>query len=97
MVQRRGSNKHGRVVVVLMRANGEAQEMTIDQRKVNELLGGVQALQRQAVAKLTLPSRDPLGSFPPMVEHGTKAQQLYSQITWPWHGIYLGIVMVFDA
>ena len=32
-----------------------------------------------------------------MVEHGTKAQQLYSQITWPWHGIYLGIVMVFDA
>ena len=34
---------------------------------------------------------------PPMVEHGTKAQQLYSQITWPWHGIYLGIVMVFDA
>ena len=29
------------VPVVLMRADGEAQEMTIDQRKVNELIGGV--------------------------------------------------------
>jgi hypothetical protein len=34
---------------------------------------------------------------PAMVEHGTKTSQLYSQITFPWKDIYLGIVMVFDA
>ena len=34
---------------------------------------------------------------PPMIEHGDKDHQLYSQVTWPWRGIYLGIVMVFDA
>eukprot|EP01052_Picozoa_sp_SAG31_P022778 SAG31_NODE_1832_length_7148_cov_5.322315_2_plen_659_part_00 len=27
---------------------------------------------------------------------GTPARQLYSQITFPWHNIYLGIVMVID-
>ena len=31
------------------------------------------------------------------VEHGNAAAQLYSQITWQWHGIFLGIVMVYDA
>ena len=34
---------------------------------------------------------------PKMVEHGTKTAQLYSQITFPWKDVYLGIVMVFDA
>jgi hypothetical protein len=34
---------------------------------------------------------------PALVEQGTPAAQLYSQITWPWNDVYLGIVMVFDA
>ena len=34
---------------------------------------------------------------PPMIEHGDKDHQLYSQVTWLWRGVYLGIVMVFDA
>jgi len=28
---------------------------------------------------------------------GSSDHQLYSQITFPWHNVYLGIVMVFDA
>ena len=34
---------------------------------------------------------------PTLVEEGTAPHQLYSQITWRWHNIFLGIVMVFDA
>jgi hypothetical protein len=29
--------------------------------------------------------------------HGNADHQLYSQITWPWHNTWLGIVMVFDT
>lgn len=34
---------------------------------------------------------------PALVEQGSPAAQLYSQITFPFHDIYLGIVMVYDA
>ena len=34
---------------------------------------------------------------PPCVEQGTSAHQLYSQITFPWLDVYLGIVSVFDT
>ncbi len=34
---------------------------------------------------------------PPLVEGGTLAHQLYSQITFSFYDIYLGLVMVFDA
>lgn len=34
---------------------------------------------------------------PVMVEKGDAANQLYSQITWQWHNVFLGIVMVYDA
>ena len=34
---------------------------------------------------------------PALVEQGSPSAQLYSQITWPWNDIYVGIVMVFDA
>ena len=34
---------------------------------------------------------------PVCVEQGDAAHQLYSQITWEWHGVFLGIVMVYDA
>lgn len=34
---------------------------------------------------------------PVLVEKGSEAQQLYSQITIPFYDIFLGIVMVFDA
>ena len=34
---------------------------------------------------------------PTLVESGSPSAQLYSQITFPFHDIYLGIVMVFDA
>ena len=34
---------------------------------------------------------------PVCVEQGDAAHQLYSQVTWEWHGIFLGIVMVYDA
>jgi hypothetical protein len=32
-----------------------------------------------------------------MVEMGQASHQLYAQVTWVWHSIYLGIVMVYDA
>ena len=31
---------------------------------------------------------------PTLVEAGEVAHQLYAQVTWRWHSIYLGIVMV---
>jgi hypothetical protein len=34
---------------------------------------------------------------PTLVEQGTADRQLYSQITWKWYDVYLGLVMVFDA
>ena len=34
---------------------------------------------------------------PVTVEKGTQSHQLYSQATWEWHGVFLGIVMVYDA
>lgn len=34
---------------------------------------------------------------PALVEQGSASAQLYSQITFPFHDVYLGIVMVFDA
>ena len=37
------------------------------------------------------------GNDPILVEHGDEEHQLYSQITWRYYDIYLGIVMVFDA
>ena len=36
-------------------------------------------------------------SNPKVVEVGVAAHQLYSQITWRFYDIMLGIVMVFDA
>lgn len=41
----------------------------------------------------------PTTHAPTTIEIGTANHQLYSQITWPWQntGLYLGIVMVFDA
>ena len=32
-----------------------------------------------------------------LAEQGTAANQLYSQITFPWNDVWLGIVMVYDA
>ena len=34
---------------------------------------------------------------PTCVEKGDADHQLYSQVTWQWHGVFLGIVMVYDA
>lgn len=34
---------------------------------------------------------------PIIVEQGNTDHQLYSQITWPYYDIYLGIIMIFDA
>jgi len=34
---------------------------------------------------------------PVTVEEGNQTYQLYSQSTWEWHNVFLGIVMVFDA
>ena len=34
---------------------------------------------------------------PVTVEEGNQTYQLYSQATWEWHNVFLGIVMVFDA
>ena len=34
---------------------------------------------------------------PTMVETGEVAHQLYSQVSFRWHSIYMGIVMVYDA
>lgn len=36
-------------------------------------------------------------SQPEIVEQGSAANQLYSQITWRFYDIFFGIVMVFDA
>merc|ERR1719253_164043 len=36
-------------------------------------------------------------SAPVMVEKGDAGHQLYSQITFQWHNVFLGIVMVYDA
>ena len=43
------------------------------------------------------PSSQSGWSPPAIVETGVTAHQLYSQITFPFYDIYLGIVMVFDA
>jgi hypothetical protein len=34
---------------------------------------------------------------PVTVEEGNSTFQLYSQVTWQWHSVFMGIVMVFDA
>ena len=34
---------------------------------------------------------------PPLAAAGTPEQQLYAQLTWKWHQLYLGLVMVYDA
>jgi hypothetical protein len=34
---------------------------------------------------------------PVTIEEGNKTYQLYSQTTWEWHNVFLGIVMVYDA
>lgn len=35
--------------------------------------------------------------IPPLISQGTHDHQLYAQVTWKWAGVYLGIVMVYDA
>ena len=34
---------------------------------------------------------------PPLVHRGTAEHQLYAQVTFRWHSVYLAIVMVYDA
>ena len=43
-----------------------------------------------------LPPR-PHHQVPPLAAKGTHDHQLYAQITFPWRGVYLAIVMVYDA
>jgi hypothetical protein len=45
------------------------------------------------------PNRARFGNWstPAIVESGVAAHQLYSQITWRFYDIFLGIVMTFDA
>jgi hypothetical protein len=38
-----------------------------------------------------------LGVAPALVEQGTDAQQLYSQVTFPYYNVWLGLVAVFDT
>ena len=46
--------------------------------------------------------RGVFGGWPPLEQtdlilNGSSAHQLYSQITFPFYNIYLGLVMVFDT